>query len=150
MVKKYKFKLEGLLKLRKLKESTLKVELGLLNKEIARVKSEIEILKSNISQTYLEQEQVLTSSTSGQMAQFYPQFIQSKREDISNKESLLYSLEKKYQKKLMEVNTAMGECKIISNMKDKDFEVFKKQINKKEEDNREELLQMTRFFKGEV
>jgi flagellar FliJ protein len=56
---KYKYKLEGLLKLRKFKENALKVELGKVNQEINQVKLEIKRLQENISETYKDQEVVL-------------------------------------------------------------------------------------------
>ena len=144
---KYKYKLEGLLKLRKFKESHLKVELGTINQSMTEVKNQLSKLRDNIKSTYHDQEKVLSSAASGQMAQFYPYYIQGQREDIKNKESLLYSLEKKYEKKLEELSTAMAESKLINNMKEKDFNDYKKKLEKKQEGMREDLNQITRLFK---
>ena len=138
-MQKYKYKLEALLKLRKFKESALKVELGRINQEISSVNESIKKLKENINQSYQDQEVALSEATSGQMAQFYPRYIQGQREDIKNKENLLYSLQKKYESKLKEVSLAMGETKLISKMKEDDFNKYKHKIEKKQHENREEM-----------
>jgi flagellar FliJ protein len=146
-VLKYKYKLEALLKLKKFKESTLKVELGKINQEIASVIDSIKNLKGNIEQSYQEQEVVLSEATSGQMAQFYPLYIQGQREDIKNKEALLYSLRKKYENKLQEVSLAMGETKLIAKMKEDDFKKYKHKLEKKEHEKREEMYIMRHNLK---
>lgn len=149
MAKKFKFKLEGLLKLRHFKEEQLKVELGKINSDIQRTKSRIAELEDHVKNAYKSQEEVFTSSTNAQMARFFPYFIQAKREDIKNQETLLYSLERKYQLKLKEVSVAMGEAKVISNMKDKEKESWKKEKEKKEQADIEEVISMRRKFKEE-
>lgn len=145
MAKKFKYKLEGLLKLRKFKESNLKMELGKINRDIVAVKDEIRELHSDISDSYSTQETFLKSHTKSKMAQFYPTYIKGRKQVIENKESLLYSLEKKYQKKLAELNMAMGETKVIANMKEADLEKYRKQIEKKEQENIEEMGIMRRL-----
>jgi flagellar FliJ protein len=147
MAKKFKFKLEGLLKLRHFKEEQLKVELGKINQEILGVKKKIDDLKVHIDETYRSQEKSFAGGTDGQFAKFFPYYIQAKREDIKNQENLLYSLEKRYQRKLSEVSKAMGESKVIHQMKDKDKETWKKATEKKEQGEIDELLSMRRTFK---
>ncbi|MCF8057677.1 MAG: flagellar export protein FliJ [Bacteriovoracaceae bacterium] len=147
MAKKFKFKLEGLLKLRHFKEEQLKVELGKINSDIQNTKSRILELKKHIEEAYTSQEKVLKEKTDGQLARFFPYFIQAKREDIKNQENLLYSLNKKYQNKLKEVSIAMGESKLIHNMKDKEKSLWKKDRDKAEQADIEEALGMRRGFK---
>lgn len=142
MAARFKFKLEGLLKLRHFKEEQLKVELGQINSDIQRVKSRIVELKEHIQEAYSSQEKTLGTKTDGRLARFYPYFIQAKRDDIKAQENLLYSLERKYQAKLREVSLAMGESKVIQNMKDKDKDKWKKEREKKEQEEIEELLHM--------
>lgn len=149
MASKFKFKLEGLLKLRHFKEEQLKVELGKINTDIQRTKARIVELEEHVKNAYESQEEVLNTNTNGQMARFYPYFIQAKREDIKNQENLLYSLERRYQLKLKEVSIAMGEAKVISKMKDKEKESWKKEKEKKEQAEIEEVISMRRKFKEE-
>jgi flagellar FliJ protein len=142
MAAKFKFKLEGLLKLRHFKEEQLKVELGLINTEIQKTKNRISELQSHVEEAYNSQEASLKGSSDGRLARFFPYFIQAKKEDIKANENLLYSLERKYQQKLKEVSQAMGESKLIHNMKDKAKESWKKEKNKKEQEDIEEILHM--------
>lgn len=144
MAKKFKFKLEGLLKLRHFKEEQLKVELGQINTEIQQTKNRIAELKAHVEEAYNSQEQSLKGRSDGRLARFFPYFIQAKKEDIKANENLLYSLERKYQQKLVEVSKAMGESKLIHNMKDKAKEAWKKDRDKKEQEDIEEILHMRR------
>jgi len=142
MAKKFKFKLDGLLKVRHFKEEQLKVELGVINQEILAVEGRISQLFSEIDDSYIEQEKIYQTDTSGQLAKFFPYYIEAKREEIKSKENLLYSLKKKYEQKLSEVAKAMGETKLLSNMKDKEKTSWKKKIQKKEFSEIEEVLSM--------
>tara|TARA_R110002072_G_scaffold1989_4_gene16542 strand:- start:17502 stop:17948 length:447 start_codon:yes stop_codon:yes gene_type:complete len=144
MAQKYKFKLDGLLKLRKFKEQQLKVELGQLVKEISFVEGEIQKAQDHIGETYQAQEDVIGDSAKGRMVQFFPYYLQAKREDIKAKENYLYALKKKYDVKLSEVREAMGESKVIEKMKDNDFKSFKSARQKKIQSDIDELIQIRR------
>ena len=144
MGKKFQFKLEGLLKLRKFNEQKIKVELGEIVKEISAVENKIRELKSHIEETYESQDQVMKDSVNGQLARFFPYYIQAKREDIKNQENLLFSLKKRYEAKVKEMGKAMGEVKVIENFKDKELTEFKSEQNKKLEAELEENMLIRR------
>ena len=120
-----------------------------INSEILSVENRIKDLNAHIREAYLSQEATLKSQTDGQLARFFPYFIQAKREDIKNQENLLYSLEKKYEKKLAEVRKAMGETKVIDGMKDKEKAQWKKDVEKKEQAEIDEVISMRRNYKGQ-
>lgn len=147
MAGKFKFKLEGLLKLRHFKEEQLKVDLGKINSEIQKTKDKIKVLKEDIQIAYSSQEDVFLTKTNALVARFFPYFVQAKKEDIKNQENLLFSLEKKYKQKLKEVSIAMGETKIINKMKDKEQDSWKREKAKKEQLEIEEVLSMRRNIK---
>ena len=89
-MQKFKFKLDGLLKVREFKEKKVKIELGEILREINDVENKIALANQAISETYDAQEAFMAdSNSSGQMLQFFPLFIQGKKEDIKNKENLL-------------------------------------------------------------
>lgn len=141
-MQKFKFKLDGLLKVREFKEKQLKIELGELLKEMNQVEDKIAEANKAISETYEAQEAFMRDPSSGQMLQFFPLFIQGKKEDIKNKENLLWSLKKKYEKKMAELATARGEVKVMENFKDKKKGEWTKEKNKKEQELIEEILMM--------
>ncbi len=140
MKKKFKFKLDGLLKVREFKEKKLKTELGEILTEINSVELNIKGMLKDIDETYAAQEEFLASPTSGQMAQFFPQFIKTRNEDIKNKENLLYALQKRYQAKLQELARAKGEVKVIDNLKEKKKAEHRKEIQKKEQAELDEFV----------
>ena len=141
-MQKFKFKLDGLLKVREFKEKKIKIELGEILREITAVEDKIAAANAAIAETYDAQEAFMKDPSSGQMLQFFPLFIQGKKEDIKNKENLMWSLKKKYDKKIAELATARGEVKVMENYKEKEHTEYKRVKNKKEMENIEELLQM--------
>lgn len=141
-MKKFKFKLDGLLKVREFKEKKIKIELGEILKEIAEVETRIAEANKAIDETYKAQEEVMKDPAAGQMIQFFPYFIQGKKEDIKNKESLLWALRKKYDKKIAELAEARGEVKVLENFKDKKQVEWKKDKDKKDQEAIEEILMM--------
>ena len=130
-MQKFKFKLDGLLKVREFKEKKVKIELGEILREINAVEDKIAAANAAIAETYDAQETFMQDPSQGQMLQFFPLFIQGKKEDIKNKENLLWSLKKKYDVKIAELATARGE-----------LTDWKKVKNKKEQEGIEEILQM--------
>ena len=141
-MQKFKFKLDGLLKVREFKEKQLKIELGLILKEINEVEDKIAEANAAIVETYDAQEAFMKDSSSGLMLQFYPIFIQGKKEDIKNKENLLWSLRKKQEKKVAEMAIARGEVKVMENFKEKKQIEWSKEKNKKEQEAIDEILMM--------
>lgn len=141
-MQKFKFKLDGLLKVREFKEKQLKIELGEILKEINGVNEKIDAAKKAIAETYDAQEAFMRDPSQGQMLQFFPLFIQGKQEDIKNKENLLWSLNKKYEKKMAELATARGEVKVMENFKEKKKGEWTKEYNKKQDEAIEEILMM--------
>ncbi len=142
MAQKFKFKLDGLLKVREFKEKKIKIELGEILKEISNVEDQIAAANKAIDETYVAQEELMKDPAAGQMIQFFPYFIQGKKEDIKNKENLLWSLKKKYDKKIAELAEARGEVKVLENFKDKKQVEWKKDKEKKEQEAIEEILMM--------
>lgn len=142
MQKKFKFKLDGLLKVREFNEKKIKIELGEILKEIADVETKIAAANKAIDEAYKAQEDFMKDPAAGQMVQFFPYFIQGKKEDIKNKENLLWALRKKYDKKIQELAEARGEVKVLENFKDKKKEEWRKDKEKKEQEAIEEILMM--------
>ncbi|OUR96198.1 flagellar export protein FliJ [Halobacteriovorax marinus] len=146
-MKGFKFKLDGLLKVREFKEKKLKIELGEILKEITSTEDYVKTLVSNIEETYKAQEEFLSSPTAGEMIKFFPRFIEIKKEEIKNKKNLIYSLQKKFDQKQTELGVARGEVKVIENLKEKKTTEYKKKLDKKHLESVEELNQIRRLLK---
>ncbi len=143
-MQKFKFKLDALLKVREFKEKKIKIELGELLKEISLIEEKIVFANKAIDETYQAQEAVMTDPEAGRMLQFFPYFIQGKKEDIKNKENLLWALRKKYDAKILELAKTRGEVKVMENFKEKKFGEWTKEKNKKEQEAIDEILMIRR------
>ena len=149
-MQKFKFKLDALLKVREFKEKKIKIELGEILKEIGLVEDKITAANIAIDESYQAQEAVLSDPASGRMLQFFPYFIQGKKEDIKNQENLLWALKKKYENKIKELATARGEVKVMENFKEKKKGEWTKERNKKEAEAIEEIIMMRRHSEKTV
>ncbi len=141
-MKKFKFKLDGLLKVREFNEKKIKIELGEILKEITSVEDAILKMNQDIDETYRAQEEMMKEPAAGAMIQFFPFYIEGRKSDIKNKENLLWSLQKKYERKIEELAKARGEVKILENFKDKKKIEWTKERDKKEMQTIEEILMM--------
>ena len=145
MRKVFKFKLEGLLKFRKLKEKNIKIELGKINQDIMNLKNEIVELKSKIEKSYTLQEKTLDYGKHNFPIEIFPNYIQAQRENIRNKEVLIHSLQKKYSEKVDEMKIAMGETKVTHKIREKKIKEYKTKLEKKQWENIEEMLRMRSY-----
>ncbi len=148
-MKKFKFKLDGLLKLREFSEKKIKIELGEILKEITATEEMIAKMNRDIDETYKAQDELLSTAADGRLLQFFPYYIQGRKEDIKNKENLLWSLRKKYENKVQELATARGQVKVLENFKDKKKHEWTKEKDKKELESIEELLMIRRNTSSE-
>lgn len=146
-MKKFEFKLEALLKLREFNEKRLMVELGEILKQIHETKDRIEQIKHDISLSYDTQEKMMKNPSSAQVLQFFPYYIQGRKEEIKARENFLYSLERKYEFTKSELAKAKGEVKVIENLKDKKKTEHKKKVEKKIQENLEEAVMVRNYAK---
>lgn len=149
-MQKFHFKLNGLLKVREFKEKRIKIELGEVLKEITQVENDIEKLNKDIDDTYKAQEDLMKDPSAGKMIQFFPYFIQGKKEHIKVKENELYALKKKYERKVSELAEARGEVKVLENFKDKKKTEWRKEYDKKIQEDMEEFVMLRHNSKNDV
>lgn len=149
-MQKFHFKLNGLLKVREFKEKKIKIELGEILKEISQVENDIIKMNKDIDETYQAQEDLMKDPSAGKMIQFFPYFIQGKKEHIKVKENELYALRKKYERKVEELAEARGEVKILENFKDKKKTEWRKEYDKKIQEDMEEFVMLRHNSKNDV
>jgi len=144
MAKKFKFKLDGLLKVREFKEKTVKLELGEIVSEIQNLKDEISSIEKQIDEAYESYHTSSRNGADGKFLQFYPFYIQGKKEDIKNKQNLIFSLERRMEEKRHQLSIARGEVKVIENLKEKEFGAWKKETMKKTQEDIDDLMTIRR------
>jgi flagellar FliJ protein len=149
MAKKYKFKLEAVLKMRKIREDQCKTEIGRIQVEIGKIKAKIEEQHAGINEAYELQEQSLKDGSTGQESRFHPYFVTGKRSHIESLQRDLDEHEKRVARMYQILTQFRADVKLIDKMKEKDEKKFKKARNKKIDEDLEEQNQMLRqILKG--
>ena len=140
-MKKYLFKLDPVLKLRKLKEENCRMELGKLISFLSRIEDQIKHDTSEIQNYYKIQEASLQNGVRGDQVQAFPMLIAAKEKNIE-----LLHRDKKEQERLIDLKKKelaifRGELKVLENLKEKDFDQYKKALNKEIDQKVEEQTQ---------
>ena len=142
MAKEFVFKLDKLLKIIELKEQILMSELGTINRNIEKCNQEITILHKQISDLYAHQESASMANTTAMSLQMFPEDIQVKRQFIEEKKLDLRDLYRKYEEKSIEIHRIKEKSKTLNEYRDKKFMLYKKDIEKIEQDSIAELNSM--------
>lgn len=140
-MKGHKFKLEAVLKLRKIKEDICKMELGKLQLRLNELRTYKLNHLEDISEAYQAQEEELKKSMSVSAMKKYPIMIAQKREHIKRIDDDLRYVQEDVELKIKELASLKGDVKVIANMKEKSVASYKKQLNKKMNENLEEQNQ---------
>lgn len=140
-MKGHKFKLEAVLKLRKIKEDICKMELGKLQLRLNELRAYKLNHLNDISEAYEAQEEELKNSMSVSAMKKYPIMIAQKREHIKRIDDDLKYVQEDVELKIKELASLKGDVKVIANMKEKSVASYKKQLNKKMNENLEEQNQ---------
>jgi flagellar FliJ protein len=146
-MKGFKFKLEALLKVRKLKEDQCKMEIGRLQVERQKRVDDIQRQNEGIGQAYQDQEATINQGASGLDVQFYPYFVEGKRSNIRILEDEISKLDELIKDKTQELAKLRGDVKVLDSMKDKHKEQYKKDLNKKIDQDLEEQVQIWKNYR---
>lgn len=130
-MKGFKFKLEALLKIRKLKEEECKQNIGRTQIAIADLKKMISQNDIEVAEVYEAQENVLSSGASGQEIKFFPFFTQGKKAHNDRLHQEILNLEVKLKEQYKELNELRAAVKVLDKLKEKEKEIFKKEREKK-------------------
>lgn len=140
-MKKYTFRLEPVLKLRKLKEENCRTELGQMLLELNRIDDQLKHDKEEIGNFYEIQEGSLKQGMTGAQLQAFPMLVSAKSRNIELLEEEREKHLQKVEAKKRELAELRGDLKVIENMKQKDFDGYRKAINKEIDQKVEEQTQ---------
>jgi flagellar FliJ protein len=148
-MKKYSFRLEAVLKLKKLREENCRSELGRLIMRMQKIENQIELNKLEIKKYFEIQEKTISKGIQASQIQAFPFLIQGKEQNIT-----ILDDDKKRQEKLIadkknELAKLRGDLKIFENMKQKDFEEYRKAYNKELDQKVEEQTRNWLNFNNE-
>lgn len=144
---KYKFKLQGLLRLREFREYQVKLKISQINKRIYEINNQIAREKKEIEESHNSMCDMVEAGISGEMISFFPYFIQGKEQRIKQLQEELVQRKNEYKETIAELSEARGEVKLIEKMKEKDFDKYKKELQKKEDKILEDLVQVNIYKK---
>ena len=129
-MKRYTFRLEAVLKLKKLKEENCRSELGILIMQLQKIESEIYREKTEVTKYFEIQEESLKKGISAHQIQTFPLLVKGKEKNIALMDQDKIRQEKLITDKKIELAQLRGDLKIFENMKQKDFEDYRKAYNK--------------------
>lgn len=141
-MKRYQFKLDAVLKLRKLREENCRTELGMLNRELEAINARIEHEKEEITKYFQIQEASLKAGAAAGKLQTFPGIIAAKDKTIKLLEAGRKRQEELIVEKKEELAILRGELKVMENLKEKDFLEWKKAYNKDMDQKVEEQTQI--------
>jgi flagellar export protein FliJ len=147
--KRYKFKFESVLKLKRFNEDKVKNQLGELEKLRQGILAEIGQTNTGIDTYYQDQETLAEKAQMKDLAH-YPNVIWANRKKREKLKAKLLDLEKQVEVKQVELAKARGEVKVFDKLREEDLREFKLKIEKKEDQDREENFQMRSFFLDRV
>ncbi|MEX0798626.1 MAG: flagellar FliJ family protein [Bacteriovoracaceae bacterium] len=131
-MKKYKFKLEALLKMRKLREDESKMRIGRLQTKKLELEDSVRKQEGGIDQAYESQEAtVAKGGATGLDLSFYPYFVQGKRAAIGKLQEEIAALDDLLARSYEELKGLRAKTKVLEEMKEKDKKARKKEMNKK-------------------
>ncbi len=141
-MKKYQFKLDAVLKLRKLREENCRTELGFLIRAHEQIEAKIIQENEEIRKYFQIQEISLKEGASAGKLQAFPGLIAAKDKSIQNLELSKKKHETYIAEKKQELAELRGELKVMENLKEKDFGIWKKAYNKEIDEKVEEQTQI--------
>jgi flagellar FliJ protein len=144
---KYTFRLEPVLKIRKLKEENCRMELGQLFRELSKIEDQLRADKFDIDKFYQIQEGALKRGMNGGQLQAFPMLIAAKNENINRLEKAKLRQEQMIAEKKMELAKLKGDLKVMENLKQKDYDEYRKAVNKQIDQKVEEQTQNWLRFK---
>lgn len=140
-MKKYQFRLEAVLKIRKFKEESCRMELGQLIMHLTRIQDQLKHDRGEIENYYQIQESALKNGMSAAKIQTFPLLIQGKEKNIELLERDLKKQEQLILEKKQELAELRGELKVMENLKEKDYDEYRKVTNKERDQAVEEQTQ---------
>jgi len=140
-MRKFEFRLEAVLKVRKLKEENCRMELGQLLVELNKIEDQINYDKNEIDNYYALQENALKNGMAGNQLQTYSMLIDSKYTNIKLLEEEKIKQEKVIEEKKEELAILKGELKVMENLREKSYDEYRKALNKEIDQKVEEQTQ---------
>lgn len=123
------------------------MELGQLVMQLNRIDNQMTHDQNEINNYYKIQEGALVNGMTGGQLQAFPMLIAAKQENIVRLQNERKRQEQKIEDKKKELAQLKGDLKVMENMKEKDYEQYRKALNKEIDQKVEEQTQNWLQFK---
>ena len=140
-MKKYSFRLEAVLKVRKLKEENCRSELGQLITYLSKIDHQLEHDRKEIDNYFKIQETAMKGGVRGDQIQAFPMLVSAKEKNVQLLMRDRGIQEGHIEEKKKELTVLRGELKVIENLKEKDYTEYRKVTNKEIDQKVEEQTQ---------
>jgi flagellar protein FliJ len=140
-MKLYTFRLEPVLKIRRLKEETCRMELGRMITQLNKIESQLAHDRQEIERYFEIQEKAMQVGMKGNQVQAFPMLVAAKDANIQALLRDKKAQEDLIEEKKKELATLRGDLKVIENLKDKDYTEYRKALNKEIDQKVEEQTQ---------
>ncbi|MDA8792811.1 flagellar FliJ family protein [Bacteriovoracaceae bacterium] len=138
------------MKLRKLEEDQAKMALSLLQKKRNEITDKIAIIKEQMQDHYLEHEQLLKKGLTARQSRFIPYFNEGKRAQLKKFEMIISEFDEKILQARDYLNSKRGNVKVIEKIKEKDVKAYKKEQNKKLNEELDERFMMRKAYESKL
>lgn len=141
-MKRYQFRLEAVLKVRKMHEETCRNQLGVLMVERQRMLDLVAKLERDIQITYEAQQVALATGMRAAHVAHFPFEVEGMEAHIKQVKQQQAALEERIELKRQELTEKRAELKAVESLKEKDFAAWKKAANKEIDQKVEEMVQL--------
>ena len=117
------------------------MELGQLIMQLNRIEDQLKRDEDEISSYYKIQEGSLAQGVRASQLQAFPMLIAGKERNIQLLQRDKIDLEKRIEEKKQELASLKGDLKVMENLKEKDFDEYRKAYNKELDQKVEEQTQ---------
>lgn len=141
-MKRYQFRLEAVLKVRRMVEEKCRNELGMLMVEKQNYLNEVTKLETDINQFYAAHETAMAGGMRAAHVSFFPRVVEGKEAHIKQLKGQIRDADSRIEEKLKELIEKKAELKAVEKLREKDFEQWKKAYNKDVDMKVEEMVQL--------
>lgn len=139
MAKRFNFKLQNVLDLKKFKRDLLYQSLSRLLNELAAEKSELDRLMAEFEKTKSRLIKELLGNDNNRTIFYYRDYLDFLDSEITGKKNMISIMEEVILKKRQEVERAEKEKKVVEKLKYKKFKQYNKDLNIRQQKTADEI-----------
>ncbi len=141
-MKRFQFRLEAVLKVRKMHEESCRNELGMLMVERQILLDRVAAMNHEVESAYATQEKGLAGGMRAGHAAFFPQMVEGKNAHIKQVIGQIGDVDVRIEAKRAELQVKRAELKAVENLREKDLLAWRKAYNKETDQKVEEMVQL--------